>query len=55
MAKINQLYESVLGRKPTRNELTKFNGIVSKYPNKLWAYQDMFWALLNGSEFGTNH
>ena len=55
MTKINQLYESVLGRKPTRTELTKFNEIVRKYPNKLWAYQDMFWALLNSNEFIFNH
>lgn len=55
MAKINQLYESVLGRKPSRNELNKFNEIVRRYPNKLWAYQDMFWALLNSNEFIFNH
>lgn len=55
MAKINQLYQSVLGRKPSRTELTKFNGIVRKYPNKLWAYQDIFWALLNSNEFIFNH
>lgn len=55
IAKINQLYESVLGRKPTRTEFSKFNQIVSKYPNKLWAYQDMFWALLNSNEFIFNH
>jgi hypothetical protein len=55
MAKINQLYESVLGRKPSRNELSKFSGIVRGYPNKFWAYQDMFWALLNSNEFIFNH
>jgi hypothetical protein len=55
MAKINQLYESVLGRKPSRNELSKFSGIVRGYTNKLWAYQDMFWALLNSNEFIFNH
>lgn len=55
MEKINQLYQSVLGRKPSRTELTKFNGIVRQYPNKLWAYQDMFWALLNSNEFIFNH
>jgi hypothetical protein len=55
IAKINQLYESVLGRKPIRTELSKFNEIVKKYPNKLWAYQDMFWALLNSNEFIFNH
>ncbi len=54
-AKINQLYESVLGRTPSRTELTKFDGIARKYPNKLWAYQDMFWALLNSNEFIFNH
>ncbi len=55
MAKINQLYESVLGRKPTRNELTQFNGIVRGYKSKLDAYQDLFWALLNANEFIFNH
>ena len=55
MAKISQLYQSVLGRKPSRTELMKFNDIVRKYPNKLWAYQDMFWALLNANEFILNH
>ena len=55
MAKINQLYQSVLGRKPSRTELSKFNQIVRKYPNKLWAYEDMFWALLNSNEFILNH
>ena len=55
MDKINQLYESVLGRKPSRTELTKFNGIVRQYPNKNWAYQDIFWALLNSNEFIFNH
>ena len=55
MAKINQLYESVLGRKPSRTELKKFDEIVRRYPNKLWAYEDLFWALLNANEFILNH
>lgn len=55
MEKINQLYESVLGRKPSRTELSKFNEIVRRYPNKNWAYQDIFWALLNSNEFIFNH
>lgn len=57
MKKLQTLYLSTLGRRPSRTELGRFNKIIRTggYNNKLYAYQDVFWALLNSNEFIMNH
>jgi len=55
---MNDLYIAALNRKPTQNELgqiqTKFRmRIPDKDPAAPW--QDLFWALLNSSDFILNH
>jgi hypothetical protein len=56
--KIETLYLAALSRKPTRDELDKCvryveRGGVSGDPKK--ALSDVFWALLNSTEFSFNH
>ena len=56
--RIEALYLAALTRKPTTRELRAFNGHVNSArtaDEKLWAYQDMYWALLNCNEFIFNH
>jgi hypothetical protein len=55
-----QLYLATLNRQPTNKEVTRFNAEIEKeqkLPDKnvgqLW--RDMFWSLLNSSEFILNH
>jgi len=57
-AKIEALYLAALSRKPTRVESDKYvayveRGGVSKDQKK--ALGDVFWALLNSTEFSFNH
>lgn len=54
-ARIQALFVSSLGRLPSRYELTQLTSAMRKYPNKLSAYQDVYWALLNSNEFIVNH
>jgi hypothetical protein len=53
--RIQQLYLSALGRLPTRKEIGKLGPFVRSHPNKLQAFQDVYWALLNSNEFVVNH
>ena len=54
-ARVQALFVSSLGRKPTRLEITKINQIMNSTSDKLAAYQDLYWALLNSNEFILNH
>ena len=53
--RIQALFVSALGRIPSRFELSKFSGAVRGSRDKLSAYQDLYWALLNSNEFIVNH
>jgi hypothetical protein len=50
--RVKRLYVTALGRTPTLKEQQMAQGMI-RVPNdqKLAAYQDMFWALLNSNEF----
>ncbi|MEZ6123589.1 MAG: DUF1549 domain-containing protein [Planctomycetaceae bacterium] len=50
--KMQDLYMAALTRQPTRGEVNKASQLIRKYgTNKIQAYQDLFWALLNSNEF----
>ena len=50
--KIQELYLAALSRNPTKSEIGKVQKMLKSYGNqKLMAYQDLFWALLNSNEF----
>jgi len=53
--KVQRLYLSTLGRKPTRRELNLANQIVQATGDRFASFQDIFWALLNSNEFVMNH
>ncbi len=53
--KIRKLYLSTLSRPPSRSELAAATRLVRGSRDKLAAYQDLFWALLNSNEFILNH
>ena len=61
VALLNDLYLSALSRYPTQKERTLAQKVVldtlakSKEKDPIDAYQDIFWALLNSSEFVLNH
>jgi hypothetical protein len=50
-AKIKKLYMSTLTRVPTPKELTVAQQMLKLNKDKVSAYQDLFWALLNSNEF----
>jgi hypothetical protein len=49
--KIQQLYMTALGRTPSRTESLTAGKLIKGSKDKLAAYQDLFWALLNSNEF----
>jgi hypothetical protein len=53
--RIRALYLAALGRIPSNSEMKNMQGLMSRYPDKLSAYQDLYWALLNSNEFIVNH
>ena len=56
--RIQALYVAALTRRPSSREASAFNKFVTaaRTPDqKLAAYQDMYWALLNSNEFIFNH
>ena len=54
--KIRRLYFSALSREPTRKEMGAATKLVrGRRTNKIEAYQDLYWALLNSNEFIAVH
>jgi len=53
--KIRKMFLSTLSRYPDRREINSAQRLISGTPNKLAAYQDLYWALLNSNEFVFNH
>lgn len=49
--RVRRLYFAALGRAPSPQEAKKAQDMLRTSPDKLAAYQDMFWALLNSNEF----
>jgi hypothetical protein len=54
-AKIETLYLAALSRKPTPEELTKMQRYIERSGNEKKALSDIFWALLNSTEFKFVH
>lgn len=52
---IEQLVVSVLSRRPTDQEMQRFNQYVAMQDSPRAGYADVLWALLNSSEFALNH
>jgi len=53
--RIRYLYLAALGRTPTSRELKASQAMLRGYRDKVDAYQDIYWALLNSNEFVFNH
>ena len=53
--KIESLYLSTLSRFPRPEEAERMSGYVNARPDPRAAFADIFWALLNSSEFRFNH
>ena len=49
--KVRQLYMTSLGRYPSRTEALTAGKLIKGSRDKMAAYQDLFWALLNSNEF----
>lgn len=54
-ARLQQLYLSAFGRLPDRREAGELSQYIAARPDKVGAYQDVYWALLNSNEFIVNH
>lgn len=52
---IEQLFLRALSRKPSSQEMEKFNGLLAADPDAAKVLEDVFWALLNSREFLFNH
>ena len=52
---IVELYIRVLSRKPSEAEMKRLLSLVAEKPLDRQGYDDIFWALLNSSEFEFNH
>lgn len=52
---IETLYVRSLCRKPTAEETQALTALVAASPDRLQAFEDIFWALLNSREFLFNH
>jgi hypothetical protein len=51
---LDALYIRTLARKPTESERKKLSPLVASNPDRK-TYDDIFWALLNSTEFAFNH
>jgi hypothetical protein len=49
------LFVTVLSRKPTDKEQMDFRNFISGNENNPEIYEDIFWGLLNSTEFLFNH
>ena len=52
---ISEMYIRCFSRKPTGEEVSSLIAIVAEQENKKEALEDIFWSLLNSSEFLFNH
>lgn len=53
--KIDALFLTTLSRLPTEKEKARLLRVVEKHPDPPRAYADIFWTLLNTTEFSVNH
>lgn len=54
-ARLDEMYLTVLGRFPSETEKKYFTSVINKYQNSKLIYEDVYWALVNSSEFEFNH
>jgi hypothetical protein len=52
---VTALYEKTLARKPRAEELDTCRRYLKKVGNRQEALEDVFWSLLNSTEFLTKH
>jgi hypothetical protein len=52
---IEDLYIRTLSRKPSETERKRMLALVAAHPADRKSYEDVFWALLNSTEFAFNH
>jgi hypothetical protein len=52
---LGELFVRTLSRGPSEAEKKKLLPLVSAAPGDRKAYEDIFWALLNSTEFAFNH
>jgi hypothetical protein len=52
---IEELFIRALSRRPTDAELSKLLPLAERSPTDRAVYDDIFWGLLNSTEFATNH
>ncbi|MFP6763340.1 MAG: hypothetical protein VB858_06975, partial [Planctomycetaceae bacterium] len=52
---IEGLFLLTLSRRPTNQELTELVELAGAESNHQSVYQDIFWGLLNSTEFAFNH
>ena len=52
---ISEMYIRCFSRKPAGEEVSSLIAIVAEQENKKEALEDIFWSLLNSSEFLFNH
>ena len=52
---IEEMYIRCFTRKPTEEEMTQFNQILSENQDAKHVLEDILWALLNSQEFVFNH
>ncbi len=57
MERMEHIYLNVLSRLPTSKEKTYFHRYLERslYSDKAFAYEDLYWVLLNSAEFSLNH
>lgn len=57
MERMEHIYLNVLSRLPTSKEKTYFQRYLERslYSDKNFAYEDLYWVLLNSAEFSLNH
>lgn len=53
--KVRTLFLATLSRQPSRREFAAANKLIRGNRDKLAAWQDLYWALLNSNEFIFNH
>ncbi|MBE7492282.1 MAG: DUF1549 domain-containing protein [Planctomycetes bacterium] len=51
--RVELIYQTVLGRNPTQREWAILRGVMASWPDNDTAYEDLFLALMNTTEFAT--